>query len=108
RPLALMGLVAFCVLFGEGAVADWSAVYLRDAVGTGPAMAAAGYAAFSLMMAAGRLVGDALTLRLGPSWMVRLGAATAAAGMALALTQRNPAVAITGFAAVGAGLSTIY
>ena len=35
----------------------------RDAVAAGPAMAAAGYAAFSLMMAAGRLVGDALTLR---------------------------------------------
>jgi MFS family permease len=108
RSLALMGLVAFCVLFGEGAVADWSAVYLRDVLSAGPAMAAAAYAAYSLMMAAGRFVGDALTLRIGPASLVRLGAATATVGMLLALTGGTAWVAVTGFAAVGAGLSTIY
>ena len=41
-----MGLVAFCVLFGEGAVADWSAVYLRDAAEAGPALAAAAIGSF--------------------------------------------------------------
>ena len=108
RPLLLMGLIAFCVLFGEGAVADWSAVYLRDAVGAGPGFAAAGYAAYSLMMASGRFVGDALAVRLGPSWLVRLGAATATVGMLLALGGWSPALSVAGFAAVGAGLSTIY
>lgn len=108
RSLLLMGLIAFCVLFGEGAVADWSAVYLRDAVSAGPGLAAAGYAAYSLMMAAGRFVGDALTVRLGPAWLVRLGAATATVGMLLAVGGWSPAVSVAGFAAVGAGLSTIY
>lgn len=108
RPLALMGLVAFCVLFGEGAVADWSAVYLRDAVGAGPALAAAGYAAFSLMMAIGRFAGDALTVRLGPSGIVRLGAGLATAGMILAVGQGQPSISVVGFGAVGAGLSTIF
>lgn len=108
RPLLLLGLVAFCVLFGEGAVADWSGVYLRDSAGAGPAQAAAGYAAFSLTMAIGRFAGDALTLRLGPARLVRLGGATAAAGIALAVTRREPWLAILGFGAVGAGLSSVF
>jgi predicted MFS family arabinose efflux permease len=108
RPLLLLGLVAFCVLFGEGAVADWSAVYLRDVGRAGPALAAAGYAAFSLMMAAGRFVGDALTVCLGPAWLVRLGGSSAAVGIALAVGQGNPWITVLGFGAVGAGLSTIF
>ena len=108
RPLLLMGVVAFCVLFGEGALADWSAVYLRDVVHSGPATAAAGYAAYSLMMAIGRFAGDRLTLRAGPVGMVRGGALLAATGMLLALTQREAWLVVIGFGAVGAGFSTIY
>jgi predicted MFS family arabinose efflux permease len=108
RPLLLLGLIAFCVLFSEGAVADWSTIYLRDAAGAGPAQAAAGYAAFSLMMAAGRFVGDALTVRLGPARLVRGGGATAAAGIALAVATREPWSAVAGFALVGAGLSSVF
>ena len=51
RPVGsvLLGLLVLCSLLCEGAVYDWSAVYLRDAAGAGPALAAAGYAAFSLV-----------------------------------------------------------
>lgn len=108
RPLLLLGLVAFCVLLGEGAVADWSTVYMRDVTRAGPGLAAAGFAAFSLMMAAGRFAGDALTLRLGPALVVRGGAVSAAAGIALAAGQSHPWTAVVGFGLVGAGLSTIF
>ena len=108
RPLLLMGVVAFCVLFGEGAVADWSAVYLRDALSAGPAAGAAGYAAYSLMMAIGRFTGDALTVRLGAQRLVRFGAGTSAAGMALALVAPSTVASVIGFALVGAGFATIY
>lgn len=107
-PLVLLGVVSFCVLFGEGAMADWSTVYLRDVTGAGPGVAAAGFAAFSLMMAAGRTVGDALTVRIGAARVVRLGAATAAAGIGLAVTIPEIWAAVVGFAAVGAGLSTVF
>jgi predicted MFS family arabinose efflux permease len=108
RPLLLLGAVAFCVLFSEGAVADWSTIYLRDSAGAGPAQAAAGYAAFSLMMAAGRFMGDALTVRLGPARLVRAGGTIAAAGIALAVTRSEPWIGIVGFGLVGAGLSSVF
>ena len=108
RTLLALGVVAFCVLFGEGAMADWTAVYLRDVAGTGPGLAAAGYAAFSLTMAGGRLVGDALTVRLGPRRLVLGGGLLAAAGLALAVAVPTPWAAVAGFAAVGAGFATIF
>lgn len=108
RALLALGVVAFCVLFGEGAMADWSAVYLRDVAGAGPGLAAAGFAAFSLTMAAGRAVGDGLTLRVGPARLVRAGGAVAALGLGVALAFASPWAAVVGFGAVGAGLSIVF
>ena len=108
-PLLLaLGALAFCVLFAEGAMADWSAVYLGTVVGAGHGLAAAGYAAFSVMMAGGRAIGDALTLRLGAPLMVRVGGTLAATGIGLALVAREPWAAVVGFGAVGAGLATVF
>ena len=44
-PLFLIGLIAFAVSMGEGAMADWSAVFLRIAAEANEAQAALGYAA---------------------------------------------------------------
>lgn len=106
--LLALGIAAFCVLLGEGAMADWSAVYLRDVAGAGPGVAAAGYAAFSLAMAAGRFAGDALTLRVGPALLVRAGGALAALGLASALAFGGSWAGMMGFGAVGAGLSIAF
>lgn len=77
--------VAFLGLLAEGAMADWSAVYLHDALGTSGAAAAAGFAAFSLAMAAGRLGGDRLADALGPRSLLRAsGAVAAAVGLGIA------------------------
>ncbi|HEV7990830.1 MAG TPA: MFS transporter [Gemmatimonadaceae bacterium] len=108
RHLAALGFVAFCVLFGEGAMANWSAVYLRDVVGAGPGLAAAGFAAFSLTMATGRAVGDALTTHLRPVRLARLGGAIAALGAMLAIAVPQPWAVVVGFGAIGAGLSSIF
>lgn len=108
RALLGLGVVSFCVLLGEGAMADWSAVYLSGPLGTGPGFAAAGYAAFSLTMAFGRLFGDGLIARFGPARMVRLCGALAAVGLGLALAVAQPAVALVGFACAGAGFSIVF
>ena len=108
RPLLGLGLVAFCVLLGEGAVADWGAVYLRDGLGADLGSAAVGFAVFSLAMAAGRLAGDRVNRRLGPVRLVRLGGAVAGVGALAIVAADRPAVAILGFAGVGLGFATVF
>jgi hypothetical protein len=100
RVLLGLGIICFCVLLGEGAMGDWSAVYLDDTLGTGPGFAAAGYAAFSLSMAFGRLFGDRLTELLGPTTLVRWCAAIAAVGLGAALAAAQPFIALAGFSII--------
>ena len=107
RALWGLGVVAFCAASGEGAMADWSALYLHDSLGTTTGLAALGYAAFSLTMLVGRFSGDALVTRFGPAAMVRVGGVVAATGLALGLTLGTSVGAIFGFGAVGLGLSVI-
>ncbi|HNV75993.1 MAG TPA: MFS transporter [Gemmatimonadaceae bacterium] len=108
RRVILLGVLAFSVLFAEGAMGDWSAVYLRDVAGAGPGLAASGYAAFSIAMALGRVVGDHLTARVGATRMVGFGAFLATAGIALALFDPSTRAIAIGFGAVGAGLATAF
>lgn len=108
RALLGLGVISFCVLLGEGAMSDWSAVYLSGPLQTGPGFAAAGYAAFSLAMAFGRLFGDRIIERFGPVQIVRLCAAVAATGLGVALAAGQQYVALIGFASAGIGFSIIF
>ncbi|HUS07897.1 MAG TPA: MFS transporter, partial [Bryobacteraceae bacterium] len=107
RNLWLLGALGFCILLGEGAMADWTGVYLKSSLGTGAGTAALGYAVFSATMAAGRFAGDWLTVRLGRVRLVRGGALLAAAGLTAALAFGNVFSALLGFACAGAGFATI-
>jgi predicted MFS family arabinose efflux permease len=105
--ILMLGAAGLCALLAEGAAADWSAVYLQDNLGTSAGFAAAGFAAFSVAMAAGRLFGDRLAARFGPVRLVRGGGLVAATGLAAGLLSGQPAVAVAGFAVFGAGLSSM-
>ena len=105
--LIALGLLALCSLIAEGAAANWSGLYLRDDLGAQRGFAAAGFAAFSLAMAAGRLAGDRLTARYGPAGTVRRCGLLASAGLASALLAHDPFVAIIGFAVCGCGFSCV-
>jgi predicted MFS family arabinose efflux permease len=104
---ALVGLslLAACFFISEGAMADWTPVYLSSVLGSGPGVAAAGYAVFSAAMTVGRLSGDWLTMRIGRARIVRTGALLAAAGLSAALLVGTVPVALVGFVCVGAGFS---
>jgi hypothetical protein len=105
--LVILGAIAFCSFFAEGAAADWSAVYMHDRAGAGPAVAAAAFAGFSVAMAGSRLAGDRLAAVVGPAALARRAAITAAAGLGLALAVPVPGAGIAGFALMGAGLAPI-
>jgi MFS family permease len=108
RSLLALGLLSFCVLLGEGAMADWSAVYMQNSLGASAAVAAAGYAGFSLAMAAMRFAGDALTITFGPVRMVRLGGLIAGLALAGAIATGTIPAALVGFTCVGIGLAASF
>jgi fucose permease len=105
--LLALGALAFCGLIAEGAMGDWSAVYLHDVLGSSPALASAGFAACSLAMAAGRFTGDRLVARFGAGPVLRRSSAMAATGLAGALALGTPAAGIVGFGLVGLGISNV-
>jgi MFS family permease len=107
RRLLGLSALAFLCMFGEGAMGDWTGIYLRSVAGAPVGLAALGFAAFSLTMTAGRLSGDAVVGRAGPLRVVRVGGAVAALGILLAVAIPVPAIAACGFGLVGLGLSNV-
>ena len=107
RLVLALAVLGVCGLVGEGAAGDWSAVYLKDNLGTSAGLAALGFSAFSVTMTLGRGVGDRLIRRFGVVSVIRAGGLIATAGLALALATPVAAVAIAGFTAFGAGLSIV-
>jgi MFS family permease len=102
-----LGAIAFVALLAEGAMGDWSAVYIRMNLSAAASTAAYGFAAFSLAMAIGRLTGDQLVARYGAAAMLIGGALIGAGALAVALIIGDPFAAVVGFAGMGIGLSNI-
>ncbi len=106
RRLLPLAALAFVSMATEGAVGDWSGTYLaRSGVAPGPAVAA--YAAFSLLMVVGRIVGDRIVAAAGTRATVGLGALIAASGLAVSATWPGLAGGVVGFGLVGAGLANV-
>jgi MFS family permease len=101
-----LGMIAFCVMIGEGAMADWSAVYLKDFLTMRSGLSTAGYTAFSFAMALGRFGGDWLAGRFGVIHLLKMNGLLACVGMCIALFLPYPLFIILGFTLVGLGLST--
>jgi predicted MFS family arabinose efflux permease len=106
--VVVFGLIALCTAYGEGALADWGALHLRQELDASPGVAAAGYSCFALAMAAGRLSGTTLLQRLGRSRTVVAGGAIAAAGMTLGALAPAVWMVLLGFAVTGLGLANIF
>jgi MFS family permease len=108
RVVGLFGLIALCAAYDEGAIGDWGALHLRQDLGASAGLAAAGYAAFALAEATGRLSGTALLERLGRTPVLVLGGVAAAAGMLLASLAPDVWLALAGFALTGLGLANLF
>jgi predicted MFS family arabinose efflux permease len=106
-PLLLLGVLASMGLIAEGAMYDWSVLFMKQERASDASTAALAYASFSGAMAAGRFAGDWVRARMSPTRLMRVSGVLAAAGMALALAVPSPQVALAGFALVGLGLSNV-
>lgn len=103
----LIGICAFVfgIAMTEGAMADWSAIFLRDAVGAEAGAVGLGYSVFAMFVAAGRFGGDHLKRRLGAINTARLCGALAVLGSVAIYMAPNFALALTGFGILGIGVS---
>ncbi|MFE9172865.1 MFS transporter [Streptomyces kebangsaanensis] len=109
RGLVLvLGLIALCTAYGEGAMADWGALHFQQDLGASPGIAAAGYSCFALAMTLGRLSGTTLLERLGRTRTVVAGGAVASAGMLLGSLAPSVWAALLGFAVTGLGLANLF
>jgi len=102
-----IGMLCFIMFLTEGAVLDWSAIFLTSVRGVVPSYGGLGYAAFALTMTVGRLTGDAIVRRIGRTRVLVIGSLCGTAGLALAALFPSWISGILGFALVGAGCSNI-
>ncbi|MYX00672.1 MULTISPECIES: MFS transporter [unclassified Streptomyces] len=107
KSALIIGAVGFCAVFAEGASLDWSAVYLRDVLGSSDGLAAASTTAFALMMAVARIAGDRIVDRFGAVRTVRTGGVMATAGGLLVVFSPSPAAAMCGFGLLGLGVAVV-
>lgn len=106
-PLAVLGVLAALGLIAEGAIYDWSVLYMQQELGSPQKQAALAYAAFSAAMAAARFGGDAMRARFTPIALLRGSGVLAAAAMTLVLLTDIPWLALVGFAGVGIGFANV-
>ena len=106
RPLLILGIVSFMVMGGEGAVVDWSGLYLQEIANAPEFLIGSGFLAFSVTMTLGRFMGDAISARIGSVKIVALGSAIAVLGYLAVLSTAIYAV-IAGFGLIGLGFSVI-
>ncbi|NNK10611.1 MAG: MFS transporter, partial [Flavobacteriaceae bacterium] len=106
KPLLLLGIVSFVVMGSEGAIVDWSGLFLKEETLAPETLWGAGFLGFQLTMTLGRFLGDAISARIGSVKIVALGASIAIAGYFCVLMAQTY-LAIVGFALTGLGFSVI-
>lgn len=103
--LAAGGATAMVIEITNG---DWASFRLGDDLGARPGIAGLGFLTFTTGMTVGRLGGDWVQVRVGPTQLVRLSAIIAGTGSALAMLVPNVAVSVVGFMIAGLGTSILF
>ena len=102
-----LGTMCFIIFLSEGAMLDWSAVFLKENRGIDSQLSGIGYAAFSVAMATMRLLGDKLVSRFSGQKVVIGGSLIAAAGMLLIIFSPFLFGSLAGFILLGVGAANI-
>jgi predicted MFS family arabinose efflux permease len=108
RLLVVCGAIAFCAALAEGAMADWSALYMTDVLGAGAGVAALAYAAFCGAMAVGRFGGGPVIGVLGSAGALQVGCSAMALALATGLAAADRSIAIAAFATAGLGVACVF
>lgn len=102
-----IGIIALCCMLGEGAMADWSTIYMKNIAMADPGLAPIGLGAFSAAMMIGRIFGDRGRSIVGDGKLMILNSLLALLGIILLIVFPTPIIVIIGLFLVGLGLSVI-
>lgn len=103
----LVGALCFVVYLAEGAILDWSALYLTEQKALETAKGGLGYASFALMVTIGRFAGGPVVNALGTARVIGFGGLVAAIGIALSLVTEHWALALIGYGLCGLGCANV-
>ncbi len=103
--LAIGGAMAMTIEITNG---DWASFRLGEDLGARPGIAGLAFLTFTTGMTVGRLGGDWMQVRVGPTNLFRLSAAIVGVGSVLATLIPNTAVSIAGFLVAGLGTSVLF
>ena len=103
----VLGAICFAIFLAEGAVLDWSAVFLTEYRQVPEARGGLGFACFAAAMTVGRMTGDRVVARLGRHVVVVLGALIATCGLLTTVFVQAWQAALFGYALIGIGCANI-
>ena len=114
RTLFITASLCFVAYFGEGAVSDWSAIYLTDH-GASPLYSTFGMVLFQLFLAIGRYYSDTVVVHLGKRRLLRISGLVTALGLTIVSVASFCSnfhvflwISICGFSLCGTGLAVVY
>lgn len=105
--LVLMAVMAMICFMAEGAILDWSGIFITQERGMAVEHAGWGFAAFAIAMSLMRLTGDAVVTALGRKRVLMVGGVLGIVGYLLTVLTDSWAVSLFGFALVGIGAANI-
>ncbi|ASQ06509.1 MFS transporter [Sinorhizobium meliloti] len=105
--LLMFGILSFLTMVTDGAIAEWSKLYLIRVEQVTDQVGSLGYVAFTLLMIAGRISGDRVKDAIGCRALIAISGSLASAGMTTALFMPSFAGKLAGFALLGLGMANL-
>lgn len=105
KVLVFISLFTFGISMTEGAMADWSAVYMTNIFGSSPGIAGLSYTIFALFVALGRFGGDGLKAKMSTPRMAQSFVTIALVGLIVTRFAPSEMIAFLGIAFLGLGVS---
>lgn len=105
--VVLFGILACISFLAEGAIMDWSGIFLTEAKGLELSLAGIGYAIFSIAMLVIRFIGDRAVQYIGEERICVFGALVAGFGFLLVVLIDNFYLMPIGFICIGLGAANI-
>jgi len=107
RVVLIVAVLCFFIFLIEGAMLDWSAIFMAAERGMALHHAGFGFAIYSIAVAIGRLYGDRIINRVGGTKVLTGGGLLAAGALSVLLVSTSVPLALGAIFFIGLGLANI-